>query len=137
MVQQMRSVPGLGPARDIESAEAILVPETETCSGPLTKRAVKKIRAGWLAALEGTRPADPDEQGLDGEIHRFSLFERGVATRRGKVWSPEPWTNVGALVALGHALASHACGDPSGRRSPERDLAKAAGALYVRFRLAP
>lgn len=135
IVRQTQESPDLGLPRELD-AEMIAIPETETCSGRMTARTFEKLRAVWVIALAQARPDEMDAQGLDGTVYRFTVFDRRGA-RSGRTRSPEAGTNVGALVALGHALISYACGDSSGRRSPEHDLAKAADALLVRFRLAP
>ncbi len=75
-------------------------PAARWTSAELGEAAFQAVRAAWDAALLRARWQEAQRLGLDGTNFHFV-----AGSRSGRVWSPEPGTPCGELVALADALA--------------------------------
>jgi hypothetical protein len=77
---------------------------------PIPKDLADQVTALWRERLlEVRHPAVLDE-GNDGETYYFSAWVQGRGQLSGHVWSPEPGSKVGKLVAVVTALADYSNG---------------------------
>lgn len=84
--------------------------EVEVDAQPAPRHFCDRIQAVWIATLLETRYPDSGQVqiGLDGVSFHFSVWLRGMGMLHGKIWSPEPMTTPGKLVALAHAMRNFA-----------------------------
>lgn len=94
--------------------------KTELRTRPIPKDLAEKINVFWREMLLNVEhPAKMDE-GLDGVTYHFSAWVLGRGDLSGHVWSPEPDSKTGRLVALTEALADYASGKADLKRLTEQ-----------------
>lgn len=100
--------------------------KTELRTRSIPRDLAAKIDALWRdMLLSVAHPAQPAD-GVDGVTYHFSAWVSERGTLSGHVWSPEPDTNTGRLVALTETLAEYASGKADLKKLTEQ-VEKATG----------
>ena len=103
-------------------------PEVRWSSAALSEPTFVALLKAWEAALSSVRSPRESSLGLDGVTWHFVAGHRS-----GRVWSPQPGSACGALVALGTSLAAFAEAPESVRTVRQDALQRDAQHVAMRF----
>ena len=95
--------------------------KTDRQARPIPASLATKIQGIWHEMLLTVRrPPKTSDDRADGVTYCFSAAVPGKAQLNGSVWSPEPDSKTGRLVALTEALSDYASGKADLKRLTEQ-----------------
>jgi hypothetical protein len=93
--------------------------KTERHARPIPAALAARVESVWHTTLLSARSPTKMRDGCDGETYHFSALVPKRGHLSGHVWSPEPDSKTGRLVALTDALADYASGKVDMKRLSE------------------
>jgi hypothetical protein len=111
-------------------------PPVETSIAALPAPTADLLEEVWSAMLARVRYPKRVTLGLDGTTYHVAHRQRGVGTRSGTTWSPDPGSYAGAVVSIAQRLRDYARADDDKRAGLAVQITSEATHLLERLKRA-